>query len=872
MTPQDSSPPQSDFVHDVQQEHHIPASSPPHIYPQTSSSPQHAPPKSQSDSEEPAKSKRGRPKKKLNPSAQRGLIRLFVDASKTSIEKLAKAFGLIGGYKRLGLRNFYRETTGAGPKAEYTLDLRDIRCSENTSRTHVDTDEDDEVQDVDDWKTDILSPSGIVGRQNVADDSASLPYSSPAELQPAWKAPRVYYDQEKTTHSACQPVEAPLATTDLPSGLPGPIYTSDKPSLGGMTSSEQARDRTNLSVGDNAAVAHPSTAIKFSDSVDNTQKPKNKKDASRSPDDAAANARINRKDKPKRRGTSLSLTNMVLWLDRGKEGRHYRIAKKNTISNPTPGYCEYDVYFRGPLFVNVEGPTLHESVSSLGALHPPSHSNAVAVRILTDTSAEQGQNPKLEKQDAAARDQLKYALMVSQSDPEVFVNTRDDLGMSPLHLSVAYGYTLVCQWLLQYGANIKAVTNNGVSIYDFAEDASRRVGDHHHDMRLYYRILNCRRHICAGEPPPAPRKRTYPLSKPLRKFKNLKAKIGKRKREQSAEMPSSTPGNMETSAFGPDFDSGGSYPQTDIWGIPNIPNQSGERRPSYATGLTESPPPSTMYDERSVQSNMATESPEHIFGPTTHEISPNLFSGYLPIFEPGSQAPSSAHQFAAPGIAGPLLGPIPPNVAALGGYSDPQGQQYGGSHRDQPLAAPYQPHYTKHQGYQQPLAPHMRPDLLHGVGSSVENPYTVGPSYGSTPFSRSAPNIPAITADSVFENGHRPPTFLELTPQRAMLRDPGLFLQPHLSVPIAPAHSRSMLELAAGSFNHAAGTSAFHPVTTQSGPENTPLVSAPGQGSQDTHQGGTTEDDWNCFFQDPWCQRYAQCNFCKQNRITQFPP
>ena len=510
-------------------------SSPTSTFPKTNAVQPPDTPQPQPDKSNRVSRKRGRPKKGLNASAQRGLIRLFVDAWGTPIEQFAIALEQCGGYGRLWFRNFLQKVTGAGPGADHNFNLREIRYTGGPSPSQLDTDGSN-VADGQSLADDIEQiPNVEILQRNANVGESPAPYSSADESKPSRKAPRVRHE----------------SVNALPEGLSASIVWSgatrnaEEQSPGTTVHSTQAAatfDPQQMAIPTNRPFDRPHAFVKFPESLDQPPKLKRTKKKQCPPNatevqGATAKGKRSR-DKPPRRGTSISLTGMAHLLDGGKDdGTHYQIAKKNTIRRRMSSkFSEFNIYYRTPTTGTMGSiPCPYPLPATILPFHGAGH-RFPAVQILMTVWLQQRRNTDSSQQDADARRQLTEALAAASVTQKIFVNTKDDLGVSPLHLAVAYGYPQVCQLLVEYKANTHAATKKGFSIADFAEDAARRAGE---EMDLYFRILHCRRFVCEGASPPAPRK--------LNIIENLKRKFSKKgTKQQATESIGPTPVSLES--------------------------------------------------------------------------------------------------------------------------------------------------------------------------------------------------------------------------------------------------------------------------------------------------------------------------------------
>ena len=476
------------------------------------------PPQSSSDQgmEDPDKAPhpgRGRPKKRLNSSAKRGIIRLFVEMSKTPLLQITTAIEHINGHGKLWIRGLLEDVSDTGPQSDHRLG--DIRFEgENPTLQALEQE--------------------LFLRSD--EPTTFSQYSSSDESNPRRKAPRrttshVFADvsdQQLVVQAASPTSESPRQ--DAQRGT----VASDNTERAILTSPSMFQSTLGHSQSGPKATAvnqqglpPRQTTIRFHNDQ-NALEHRDRRIPGDEADRKGGKIKGRRRGNAKRRGPSLTLTDVAMFLDGGIKGIHYQVAKVNTIRRRmSSATSEFNRFYRRPTnTITAPLPTpcpypLSPSIRPVHSQNAP-RPEAVATNVITAVWAE-GLN------DIDARKQLEAMLPIRQDELKTFVSAQDDLGASPLHLAVAYGYPHTCQLLLQNGADPNAKTHKGTSIYDFAESAARRTGE---DLKLYFRILHCRKFVCGGRAPPAPRKSN-----------NVKKGPGKRKKGAGAGKAAATPGH-----------------------------------------------------------------------------------------------------------------------------------------------------------------------------------------------------------------------------------------------------------------------------------------------------------------------------------------
>ena len=398
---------------------------------------------------------RGRPETKLDKSAERGLIRFFVEAPTTSMESLAKALKACGGPSRLWLRKFYRNVTGAGKGTG--VRLKDIRLKQGDA---LRDDDDDSNNRAENWSEYVWGlPSSETGEQERRSSHFYGNTSNSREDEPE-RALRG--EQRGEVHGVRH------------------VRTDER--------GAQAQSPINV---------QPRRQVPLERTLDEPTTSKARKNV-----------------RKRKLITSLTLTNMAKWLDGDKKGKHFRIAKERTVSihktstissrKARTAASEFGQFYHhpGPNQFNPLAPTISTIPSTVFANHEifPVRPEAVAANCLIDAW-------RHGLEDAVVSHRLETILPGRADERQSFVNAMDEFGASPLHLAVAYGYPRTCTFLLSHGADPEAVTNKGTNIFDFAEPAATLAGE---DLRLYYRILQCRTFVREGQSPPAPKHPIYP--------------------------------------------------------------------------------------------------------------------------------------------------------------------------------------------------------------------------------------------------------------------------------------------------------------------------------------------------------------------------
>ena len=246
----------------------------------------------------------------------------------------------------------------------------------------------------------------------------------------------------------------------------------------------------------------------------------------------SSRARMTRRKQP-RRGSSISLSSMARYLDKGTQGLHYHIAKCCSISKPTIAswlpltLSSHRVHTAASQFrqhyarpgtndINQKRASFYEqsATSYLGQNmnEPRISAHVVALLMKCWTSG---------RSDEDVESQLTAVLPDDEEERRMFANAADKRGVTPLHLAVAYGYPGVAALLLRVGADPDARTIKGTSIDDFARPAARLAGQR---LTLYFRILHCRTWIMHGQQPPAPRKVSTATAGAHSKRRTLKRK------------------------------------------------------------------------------------------------------------------------------------------------------------------------------------------------------------------------------------------------------------------------------------------------------------------------------------------------------------
>ena len=538
---------------------------------------------------------RGRPEVKLDQSAERGLVRLLVQAPATSIDRLAKALKLHGGPGRLWLRKFYENVTGAGRLNDFRLKRGDALREEE--------DEDGTVDRRENWSgyVSLFASSETLERVRSSSiphydantSSSALPVaaeqpSSPHRAMPQRKRNMPYLPVDATrVLPAMSSVMTEGFEQTTPPIVPESLHTdafvsqeneARRISRGGQRAEVDANER--IRPDEDGVQAQPRVDTQFTGQVP----------AERTPDGPKP-GQASKNDRKRKLITSLTLTNMAKWLDGGKKGTHFRVAKERTVSfhraatsssqRMRTATSEFGLFYHRPTPVSNDSAGSGTSPMPLGmsvAHGPPTfRPEAVVVNCLIDAW-------KRSFEDDVVRDTLKNMLPERMDERKTFVNAVDGLGTSPLHLAVAYGYPHTCTFLLNHGANADAVTNMSTSIYDFAEPAESMAGG---NIRLYYRILHCRTFVRVGQKPPAPKHPRYPEDekRDRKKLKKGKAK-GRSCHRKQVHVESTIPGIMTATTHA-------NEPST---------RATEEVQSWYAWPRTESPRSSTFHRNRSVPS------------------------------------------------------------------------------------------------------------------------------------------------------------------------------------------------------------------------------------------------------------------------------
>lgn len=458
--------------------------------------------------------KRGRPKKKLNPSASRGAARLLVDSDKP-LKQIEEAFDEYDGPGRLWLRGFWKEISegvrGSRPGLKW------LRFHNTGSiRSHdVEDDGDDE-----EGHEGPSRPTAVDGRTDVAMDArnaaiedtksginnthndtmnesthASDPFWT--ELEPTYGLTDFALDNVNAYRPELLHHTGQGFTSSDPDLVLGPNSASNTSRPTDEGESQQTRDgqqKSSVKIAGRGQAQN--TSVQFS--IDPTPvQERGQKNTNRNC------GGLGNKLKRKRRSTSLSLSKIGIYLDGGKKGRNYDIAKKNTISSALSSKLkdansEFKTYYHRPshLHINYVPPTPSTFPSHPSALFrsdrnlfPP---EAVVIRALRHAWSH-GED------DLKVRDTLEEKLPTTKEERRVFVNRKDNNGTSPLHLAVAYGYPHTCTFLMEHGADHDVYTNKVTSISEFAEPALRLTGNDH---QLYFRIYYSRSWVKAGLAPP----------------------------------------------------------------------------------------------------------------------------------------------------------------------------------------------------------------------------------------------------------------------------------------------------------------------------------------------------------------------------------
>lgn len=567
-----------------------------------------------------------------------------------------------------------------------------------------------------------------------------------------------------------------------------------------------------------------------------------------------------RKGKPLRRGTSLSLSRMALWLDGGIEGRHYQIAKRNTISRKmSTATSEFNMFYRAP--TQTTTPALTTSTKPLlgGILPVQSRKTlspeAVAVNLLTEAWIERINDTDAKRRtenvyDFRARRRIERNLPKSLGERQTFVNASDELKVSPIHLAVAYGFPATCQLLVESGADVNTVTYKGSRIYDFADSAARRTGE---DMALYFRILHCRRFVCAGEQPPVPRK-----------LSDTEKAIGKRKRLQTAEA---SPRPQETANVGDTHsgvETGGHFGRREPFDAVDIPITTQQRRPSFATELTESPTLSAIHEQRSLLSNEDVEPPVPNLMPPALPTTSYYYEPFLPILEPSGPR-LSANDIATTKHAYAPVASTQLSTEPLGGYYSSYYHPSGSGRRSSGHTAPL---YGRHPNYDMlqhiPQVATQR-HLSGQMGLSNNNYGPARPDYGISTSPRSAPNVATLGAGLEWNQSQPNRTSLELTPQIMAQSDPNsaVDLRGSNYTSLGYGGNTWMQPIEPYVQNQAtyATRGTMPPAITQHTTREASNVHVPYLGEQMLlhSQLANTESSlaaaWVCMFDDPQCQR-----------------
>jgi hypothetical protein len=535
---------------------------------------------------------RGRPETKLDKSAERGLIRLFVEAPTTSIESLAKALKACGGPGRLWLRKFYRNITGAGQGTD--VRLKDIRLNQGDA-LHDDKGEDwgeyvSEFPNSEALEQELGSsaPHFHVNPSNSATSDVAEQSCSPRRTMSQRQRNMAYPPADATrTPQAVSSMTPEVLEQTTPASVPKPFDAKAR------VSRQDEPQRTLR--GWQREEVHGNQHVRTDERGAQPQSPANVQSGSQVPrertPDGPTTSKAGKNDRKRKLITSLTLTNMAKWLDGGKKGKHFRVVKERTVSihkNSTissrktrTAASEFGQFYHrpGPNQFNPLAPSISTIPSTVFATYEPSpvRPEAVAANCLIDAW-------RHGREDDVVNRRLETILPERADERRSFVNAIDEFGASPLHLAVAYGYPHTCTFLLSHGADPKAVTNEGTNIYDFAEPAVTLAGE---DLRLYYRILHCRTFVREGQSPPAPKHPRYPEHE-KRNRKRLKKGMAKgpfcpkKPLHDETTAPQNTTASTHTNE-------------------PSTP-ATGETMSWYAWPYTESPRSSTLQRNRSVPS------------------------------------------------------------------------------------------------------------------------------------------------------------------------------------------------------------------------------------------------------------------------------
>lgn len=524
---------------------------------------------------------RGRPKKRLNISAKRGIIRLFVETSKTPLRQITHAIEEIGGHGKLWVRGLLEDVSETGPNSDHCLG--EVRFDgDNPSFQQG------EVRNITPGLRNSPAPEAPEHELSLQlDEPTRSQYSSSDESNPRRKAPRrtasrVFAkaaNQDITGQDAYTtgiPQQVASSNADASSSNHVPIKAF--PSMSSSTWNHLP-SRPKPPAMDQTTPPPVPGFVRFEDEHRAGPGRDGKYPVGGRDDKKAGNNNWKRFRKP-RRGPSLTLTDVAKFLDGGVKGIHYQVAKVNTIKRRmSSATSEFNRFYRSPTnttTVHLPMPCPHPLPTNI----LPTHSlnaprpEAIATNVIATVWAEG-------LADIDARKQLEAMVPVRQDELQAFVSAQDDLGVSPLHLAVAYGYPHTCQLLLYHGADANAKTLKGTSVYDFAESAARLTGE---NLWLYFRILHCRKFVCAGQQPPAPIKSA-----------NFKKCAGKRKQGGEKGKLRGKPGRKVGDEGGLRIDTGAMKQRDSNQNLSEtLTTDLARPTPQWTSAYTDSPTPSII--------------------------------------------------------------------------------------------------------------------------------------------------------------------------------------------------------------------------------------------------------------------------------------